>query len=390
VGQGKNNTATLVPEYDFIETPKALAAFLDAIESADMVAVDTEGDSMFHYKERLCLIQVSANGYTAVIDPLSIGDLSSLKPLFRNRRVCKVFHGADYDVRSLYRDFDIVIHNLFDTQLASVFLGWKETSLEAVVHQRFGVELDKKYQKKNWSRRPLPEEMSAYAAADVTHLIPLARILMTELEQLGRLDWVVEECRLLSGVRPQEEEDGPMFLKFKGAGRLEPRQLAALEALLQMRNAIARQKDRPHFKIISNVALKKIAVAMPTDLTRLKSSGILSGKQFDMYGRAVMEAIRNASQIPKSKLPVYPRRKSPRLSRGVPERVKALREWRDETAARLELDPALVLNRALIRAIAVENPTRKATLGSIDGLHQWQANSFGGDILRILRNGNNP
>lgn len=387
MGQAKNHTVPSDPACDYIETPEALASFIDTMADADMVAVDTEGDSMFHFKERVCLIQIRANGATAVIDPLSIGDLSVLKPMFNDPRVCKIFHGADYDIRSLYRDFDISITNLFDTQLASVFLGWKETSLEAVVHQRFGIELNKKYQKKNWSRRPLPEEMVAYAASDVTHLIPLARILMDELDRMGRLEWVQEECQLLSGVRPPEEEDGPMFLRFKGAGRLEPRQLAVLEALLQMRNAIARQKDRPHFKVISNTALKKIAQALPKDLDALATSQILSAKQFDMYGKAVMEAVRNACQIPQRKLPRYPKRKSPRLGRGVPARVKALREWRDETAAQLALDPSLVLNRALIRAIAVENPTRKSKLSAVDGIHQWQADTFGAQILHVLRNG---
>ena len=384
MGQAKNIKTASDPDYDYIDTPEALAAYIQSIDNAKIVAVDTEGDSMYHYQERVCLIQMSAQGRSAVIDPLSIQDLSILKPLFSDHDICKVFHGADYDVRSLYRDFDIAINNLFDTQLASVFLGRKETSLEAVVYDRFGVELDKKYQKKNWSRRPLPEEMSAYAASDVTHLIPLARILTAELEQMDRLEWVLEECKLLSGVRPPKEENSPMFLKFKGAGRLEPHELAVLEALLQMRNAIARQKDRPHFKIISNMALKKIAVARPADLNQLESSRALSTKQFDMYGKAVMEAIRNACQIPKNKLPKYPRRKSPRLSSRVPARVKTLRQWRDQTAAQLELDPALVLNRALISAIAVDNPTREAALAKVDGIHQWQARVFGKAIIETL------
>ncbi len=385
MGQAKKINMAPVPDFEYIETPEQLAAYVRTIENAGMVAVDTEGDSMFHYQERVCLIQMSAREHTAVIDPLSVGDLSILKPIFRDGSICKVLHGADYDVRSLYRDFNITINNLFDTQLASVFLGLKETSLEAVVHQHFGVELDKKFQKKNWSRRPLPEEMAAYAASDVTHLIPLAHILTEALENMGRLQWVLEECRLLSGVRPSEEEDGPMFLKFKGAGRLEPRQLAALEALLQMRNAIARQKDRPHFKVISNTALKKIAIALPADLKHLEACRALSAKQFDRYGRAVMEAVRNACQIPENRLPRYPRRKSPRLSRRVPARVNALRQWRDQTAARLELDPALVLNRALIRAIAVENPARQAALKKVDGIHAWQAKTFGEAIIQALQ-----
>lgn len=371
--------------YELIDTASGLDGFIHKAQAAKMIAVDIEGDSMFHFQEKVCLIQMAANGHTAVIDPLAVRDLSGLKPLFESASICKVIHGADYDVRSLYRDFGITIHNLFDTQLASMFMGWDETSLEAVVARRFGVELDKRYQKKDWSQRPLPSEMAVYAASDVVHLIPLANALMQELDQHGRLDWVKEECRLLSKVRPSESNDAPLFMKFKGAGRLEPRQLAALEALLQLRNAIARQKDRPLFKIIGNATLKRIAIALPTDLKQLEESRDLSGRQFDMYGKAVMEALRNVHSIPENQLPRYPRQRSPRLSSRVPPRVKLLRAWRDQKAADLGLNPALVLNRALIRSIAVDNPKDNAALEKVEGLHKWQIKAFGPEILKALK-----
>jgi ribonuclease D len=226
--------------------------------------------------------------------------------------------------------------------------------------------------------------MVEYAASDVAYLIPLARRLMRDLGEKGRLTWVTEECELLSRVRPPAENADPMFLKFKGAGRLQPRQLAALELLLQMRSAIARQKDRPLFKVISNTAIKKIAVAMPRNIKQLKQGRALSNRQLDMYASAVMGALKNARKIPQSQLPIYPRRRSPRLSRHVPERVKRLRAWRDEKALQLELDPGLVLNRASISAIAVENPSDTTALMAIDCVANWQTDAFGAEILKSL------
>lgn len=385
MGQAKNRQTKTACDYEFIDRPEALVNFVQKAEKANIVAVDIEGDSMFHYKEKVCLIQMAANGCTVVIDPLKIKDVSVLKPLFENPDVQKVIHGADYDVRSMYRDFGIAIENLFDTQLASMYMGWTETSLEAVVAHQFGVELNKKFQKKNWSRRPLPKEMVTYAASDVAYLIPLAAYLSKQLKNKGRLEWVTEQCRLLSNVRPAKENDGPMFLKFKGAGRLEPRQLAVLESLLQMRNAIARQKDRPLFKIISNTTLKKIAMAQPANLKQLKAVKALSEKQFEMYAKAVMEAVRNASQLAKSQLPAYPRKRSPRVSRRVPPRVKALREWRDRKAEKLGLNSSLLLSRALIKSIAVENPFDLSDLSKVEGIHQWQVDAFGKAILKALK-----
>ncbi len=386
MGQEKNQNHTPHVEYQLIENAGDLTAFIHKARQARIVAVDIEGDSMFHFQEKVCLIQMAANGHTAVIDTLAVSDLSELKPLFASPSICKVIHGADYDVRSLYRDFGIEIQNLFDTQLASMYIGWQETSLEAVVARCFAVELDKRCQKKDWSQRPLPGDMAAYAASDVAHLIPLAKALTEELDRRGRLNWVREECRLLSQVRPTENNDAPLFMKFKGAGRLQPRQLAALETLLQLRQAIARQKDRPLFKIIGNATLKKIAIALPASLKQLKESRELSDKQFDMYGNAVMEALRNVHRIPEDQLPVYPRKRSPRLSSRVPPRVKRLRAWRDQKAADLDLNPALVLSRALIKSVAVENPKEKTELNNIEGLHQWQLEAFGEEILEALSN----
>ncbi|MBI5552089.1 MAG: ribonuclease D [Desulfobacterales bacterium] len=383
MGQEKNREFSAPHTYQLIEEASELAAFALHARQARMLAVDLEADSMFHYREKVCLLQMAANGTTVVVDPLKVADLDPLKPLFADEAILKVFHGADYDVRSLYRDFGISVNHLFDTQLASMYLGQSETSLEAVVSRRYGVVLDKKYQKKDWSRRPLPPEMVAYAAADVRYLIPLAQTLMTELEAKGRLAWVQEGCRLLSQVRPQEN-NLPMYLKFRGAGRLTPRQLAALEELLLLRDAVARQKDRPLFKIMNNADLLKLAMLLPADLAQLKECQALSAKQIEMYGQSVLAAVARAIHLPSDQLPRYPRQRSPRLSPRIPRRVKLLRTWRDELAAGLALEPALLMNKSLIREIAVHKPKTVEELARIPMMHQWQVEAFGPQIVTII------
>jgi len=151
--------------------------------------VDLEADSFYHYFEKVCLIQIATESASYVIDPLALKDLSALHPVFSDPRIRKVFHGADYDIRSLYRDFRIEVENLFDTQSASKFLGLRESGLEALLRSRFHVELNKKYQRADWSQRPLSLEMVEYAAMDTMYLIPLARMLEKELEEKSRLSW---------------------------------------------------------------------------------------------------------------------------------------------------------------------------------------------------------
>ena len=372
------------PAYHFIRTPAELERFVSRISQEKIIAVDLEADSMFHFQEKVCLLQMAGNGENVVIDPLEVNDLSALAPIFKDKDVCKVFHGSDYDVRSLYRDFSIEINNLFDTQLASMFMGERETSLGAVVCNRFGIQLDKRYQKKDWSQRPLPEGMIEYAASDVYHLIPLARMLMDELEGKGRLDWVKEECDYLSDVRPMENGSDPLFLRFRGAGRLPRRNLAALEGLLQYRRELAAKKDRPLFKVFSNTTLLKIATEMANSPQAMEAARCLSAKQIRIYGKPLSGIVKKANALADKDLPTYPRKRRPSVSPKVPERIKVIKAWRDRLAESMELDPALLFNKALMTAIAVKKPAEIQGLRTVEGIRNWQVKAFGEEVLTVL------
>lgn len=362
-----------------------LEKFAGQLEKQRIIGVDLEADSMYHFKEKVCLIQIATQHATAVIDPLQVKNLSVLKPVFRRGDIQKVFHGADYDVRSLYRDFKININNLFDTELACRFLGFKESGLDAVLTKRYNVHLNKKYQRKDWSKRPLPEEMIDYAAADVHYLIPLAKSLQQELKHKGRLSWVQEECAHLSKVRPATNDAGPLFLGFKGAGKLDPRSLAALEALLRLRKKIAQHHDQPLFRIMGNKSILTIAETRPQSIKKLLKTEALGSKQIERYGKDVVAAVKTALRIPAKDLPKYPRKTAPMVPAIVAKRVKELRRWRDRLAKKLEIDPSIICTKALISAIAVQKPVGLSGLSRIKELKTWQANGFGDDIIGILR-----
>jgi ribonuclease D len=372
-------------ESQIIDKAIDLEKMVRSVEKEKAVAVDLEADSMYHYQEKVCLIQIATEKISVVIDPLAIKDLSPLKPFFSNPDIQKIFHGADYDVRSLYRDFKIRINNLFDTELASRFLGIKETGLQAVLKTFFNVNVDKKYQKKDWSKRPLPREMMAYASKDVMYLLPLARILIDKLKKIDRMTWVLEECEDLSNVRPVLSNEAPLFMKFKGAGRLKSRSLAVLEALLQFRKRIAEKKDRPFFKIIGNESMMKIVTARPVTLRRLENTKALSNRQISMYGSDLTKVVAKTLKIPESELPVFPSQKPPVLSNGVPAKIKALKSWRASKASALGIDPGMLCNNALITAISVKNPGDVKSLETVKEMKNWQKQAFGTEIIRVLK-----
>lgn len=371
--------------YHTIDTMAGIKKIAKILERDETIAIDLEADSMYHFKEKVCLIQVATEKRNIIIDPIQVKDLSPLKPLFLSSDILKIFHGADYDVRSLYRDFNISITHLFDTEVACRFLGIRETGLETVLNKYFNINLNKKYQKKDWSKRPLPQKMIHYAIKDVIYLIPLANILMHELEKMGRLSWVIEECECLSKVRPVGPDDAPLFLKFRGAGRLKSRNLAVLEALLRFRKNIAQKKDKPFFKIIGNKALLEMAIKKPMTLQHLKRSKVLSTKQVNMWGNDIIDIIGKSLRLPENKLPVYPRKKAPVIPPHITHRAKALKKWRDKKAKEIDIDPGLLCNKALINTIAIKNPTDKKELAGIQEMKSWQINELGKDIVTVLR-----
>jgi len=177
----------------WIRTPRELADVAVSLAGSRAIALDSESDSLFHYFEKVCLLQLAGeNGLGVLIDTLALKDLSPLAPLFADPAVTKVLHGADYDVTTLKRDFGFRFAGLFDTMIAARFLGLPAVGLQAVAREELGVELSKDLQKDDWSRRPLSPAQEAYALSDVRHLLELHGRLAQRLAEKGRLEWVLE------------------------------------------------------------------------------------------------------------------------------------------------------------------------------------------------------
>ena len=371
-------------QYEFVDTQKGLDRLVSNISGLDVMAVDLEADSMYHFQDKVCLIQLATRRQIYIIDPIRLESIKQFKPYFSDSRIRKVFHGADYDIRSLFRDFDIVIHNLFDTELACRFLGIQQSGLDAVIQSFFRVKLHKKYQKKDWSKRPLPQDMINYAAKDVQYLLQLSEILKKKLIKKRRLSWVEEEFQLLSMVRPNTAHDAPLFLNFRGAGKLNPRELAILEEVLVWRRETARKKDRPLFKILGNHLILRLAHKKPRSKEELIESETLSAKQQHMFGQQLLEAIERGLNTADDCLPVYPRRRAPRISEAASRKVIRLKNWKEAKAKKLSIDPALVLNKMQIMEIVKKKPIDVQDLSNIDGLKAWQVREFGEEIIGCL------
>ena len=360
-----------------------ITAFAAELARFDTIAVDLEADSLHCYQEKVCLLQFTTPERTALIDPLAGGDLSSLGPVLADPAIRKLFHAADYDIRSLNRDFGFEVNGLFDTMIACQFLGEEKVGLADALAKYFGVELDKQYQRADWSLRPLPPEMIRYAAEDTAHLHRLAALLEGKLRDKGRLEWVAEEFGILEQGR-FASGDGPLFLRFKGAAPLRPRQLAILEELLQWRDGEARKRDRPLFKILGNKPLLALAQAPPQSVQGIAAIEGISPRQADRYGKALLAAITAGLDLADGELPVFPRKERRLRDPDVEARLALLKQWRQEKAAALELDPGVLINNVLLEELARRNPAKEAALADTPGLKNWQRRELGAEIVARL------
>jgi ribonuclease D len=342
------------------------------------LAVDTEADSMHHYPEKVCLVQLSFGRTDLLVDPLAGVDLeSALRQPLNDPVTRKIMHGADYDLRMLDRDFGLTIRGLYDTMIAARLAGEREFGLAALMERHLGIKLDKRYQRADWSLRPLPDEMRAYAAMDTRHLEELAGLLQEELERLGRSSWAAEEFARLEEVRWQEPDGGEAYRRVKGSGGLDRRALEILRALVTLRESMARKADRPPFKIIGNNVLFAIAKEKPRSEKELAGMRPLPASW--SRGRRLQrlwDVVSRALERPESELPEIRKRARKRSNKSFEKKLRRLGALRDGLAAELGLEPSLLAPRAVLEQVLTNMEDGREPWEAQD-LRRWQA-----DVLR--------
>jgi ribonuclease D len=362
----------------WVATQNELSALVKRLSQYTSVAVDTESNSLHAYHEQVCLIQFSTDDTDYLVDPLALDDLSLLGKIFANTKIEKIFHAAEYDLICLKRDFDFSVANIFDTRWAVRLLGYARDGLDGLLKEKFGIQVNKKYQKADWGKRPLSAEQINYARLDTHYLLPLKEMLQAELEQKDLLQLACEDFERATDV---EIPVGKPVLWERMANNhsFTPRELTILKELYECRERIAEELNRPPFKVMGDTQLFDIARLTPQYLDELFGLG-LSNRQVVRWGKAVLQAVERGQEAPIVR-PQQPERPDDAFL----SRLDALKTWRKNTARQMQVESDVVLPRSLMETVAACAPGSITELSGLLANSPWRMTHFGSQILKVVK-----
>lgn len=364
-----------------VQTPGALDEVVAALEGVPFIAVDCEMDSFYSYWGKVCLIQIGDGEREWIVDPLAV-DVRPLGPMLADRARVKIFHDAEYDIRQLKADYAFEFGGLFDTRAACALTGVKAPGLASVLGDRFDVKVSKKHQRADWTMRPLPQDMLAYAQLDVAYLVQLRELLADDLEAVGRRAMLeTEHARLeiLEAAPDPYQDDG--YVRIKGSGKIPGDVRRRLRELYIERNRVARERDRAPFRTLNDQALLAIALDPPNCREDLLNLNGITHRSLRNVGEAIQIALERAAEMPPiDRAP--PRKKGPRLDEAAFDRYESLRHYRTKRSKDEDIDSALLLRRELMESLARDYPKTLEELAP--HLTGWQLERYGTGVLAAL------
>jgi len=366
----------------FINNIGALRKYTSDWIKSDIIAVDTEANSMYAYYTRVCLIQLSTQQADYILDPLPF-DTTDLRPfgeIMADPRIEKVFHAAEYDLIGLRRDYNFVVNNVFDTSLAVRLCGLKAFALNDVLQTYFDVTLDKKHQLDDWSERPIPPQRLLYAQRDTHYLIDLRNLLRKQLEELGRWEEAQEAFADLAHIVFKEAQFDPNgYWKIGRPSALTRRQMATLREVYLLRDEIARRENVPPVRVVTNPVLVELARIAPTHVRDLPTIRGFSERQARVYGEDLLTAVMKGQSTPLPRPPV-----DEPIDAVLVERYTQLQNWRKGRAAARDLDASLIVPRPALWELARIMPRTVEDMGVIPGLGPWRLKQYGEELLTLI------
>lgn len=376
-------TQPTLSDATYIDNERDLNKLVEHLREETQIAFDTESNSMYAYRGRTCLIQLSTRTQDFIVDPLLINDIHVLGEIFASPKIEKIVHAAEYDSICLKRDFDFDVVNVFDTMAAARVCGYPRVGLSAVLENVLGIEHDKRHQTDDWGKRPLPDGYIKYAQMDTHYLIEVRDCLYEELQDLGRIEEAYEffEDVMTFEVKPHEF-DPEGFWDVGNPQSLTRRQMAILREIYVLRDRLAQDHDYPTHRLIGNKALVTIVQELPEHRNELYGIRTMPDWVVRQHGDEIMQALEKGRS---SRLPNRPPIPPPPAP-DVVERYTALHTWRKTRAHQRGVDADVIISKHTLWDVARKQPDSVEELRGMHGIGAWRLKTYGPDLINVLKN----
>jgi ribonuclease D len=292
-------------QYHDITTEEQLRQYCQKLSDARSIAFDTEFVSEHTYHPVLCLIQVSADGDLAVVDAVTIGDVTPFWKAVVAPGHETIVHAGRGEIEFCMRAIGLAPERLFDVQIAAALAGSEyPAGLGSLISKFLDHSPPKHESRTDWRRRPLSKRQIEYALNDARYLQPLRDAIHGKLESFGRLAWLEEEMeswtkeldRALSSER---------WRRVSGNSGLDARGLAIVRELFHWREAEAHRRNQPIRRILRDDLIIELARRGSADVKRIQAVRGLERGDLKRRLDELAAAIQRGLDLPEGECPIH-------------------------------------------------------------------------------------
>jgi len=366
----------VAPDMVPITTTGELRAVCERMARQHYITVDTEFLRESTYYPLLCVAQMASEDEAVVIDALAQDiDLDPFFSLLNDEHVIKVFHAARQDIEIVWHMSGKIPHPIFDTQVASMVLGYGDSiSYDQLVQRVTGDHLDKSNRFTDWTRRPLTDAQLVYAISDVTHLRDVYLKLDEDLHKRGRANWVSAEMAILTSPETYRADPERAWERLKSRVR-KPKDLAVLMEVAAWREREAQTRDVPRSRVLKDDVLGDVAIQHPTTVEKLGHLRSLpKGFERSRWGEQIVDAVKRGLERDPKTLPRLERHRGAQNGGATVELLKVLLRM---TAESYGVAAKVIATVDDLDRIAADDQAEVAAL------HGWRRELFGEKALRL-------
>lgn len=284
----------LVPteEARWIDQESDFVSLCSELKENGIFAFDTEFIGEDSYYPFTCLIQVATTKSVALIDPFKIKDLSPLYSLIADPDVTILLHSGSQDLGPVARLLNKPPLAIFDTQLAAGLVGYPwPLSLTKSIEAILGHDVGGHFTFSEWDARPLSKRQRIYAADDVRYLLATHNFFQSRLEELGRVDWAIEEFSKFTTMEGYAFDLQSTVKRICRNKNPRKKELQRIQSIALLREEIAKKRNLPTRAVIPNECVLALGKKPVETVEQLVSMRGFPKNMATTYGTQIILAI---------------------------------------------------------------------------------------------------